>query len=95
MEYTQFVDLIRLLEKSSSDTSKAYDVGICLINFNDNLHKAISILIKECFGEHGADVFEWFCYECNFGKSILEFRVDGELRCQNIPDLYLYLSKLK
>jgi hypothetical protein len=95
MEYNEFVDLIRYLEKDHIKIRKAYDINIDLINFNDDLHKAISILVKESFGEHGAEIFEWFCYECDFGRNMLEFRVDDELRCQNIPDLFLYLTKLK
>ena len=68
MEYKEFSEIIKRLKEYDSSVQKAHKVGIDVYDFADGLHQIINILIKEVYGEEGADWFSWFCYESEYGK---------------------------
>ena len=67
MEYKEFSEIIDRLKEYDSSVQKAHKVGIDVYDFSDGLHHIINILIKEVYGEEGADWFGWFCYESEYG----------------------------
>jgi hypothetical protein len=68
MEYKEFSEIIDRLKEYDSSVQKAHKVGVDLYDFADGLHRVISILIKDVYGEEGADWFSWFCYESEYGE---------------------------
>jgi hypothetical protein len=68
MEYKEFSEIIDRLKEHDSSVQKAHKVGIDVYDFAEGLHHIINILIKEVYGEKGADWFSWFCYEAEYGK---------------------------
>jgi hypothetical protein len=68
MEYQTFSEIILLLKHESERTSKLNKLGVDLIDFNDGLHRIITLLVKEIYGQEGYDWFSWFCYESDFGE---------------------------
>jgi hypothetical protein len=68
MKYKEFSEIIDRLKEYDSSVQKAHKVGIDVYDFADGLHRIINILIEEVYGEEGADWFNWFCYEAEYGK---------------------------
>ena len=68
MKYKEFSKIIDRLKEYDSSVQKAHKVGIDVYDFADGLHQIIDILIKEVYGEEGADWFGWFCYDSEYGE---------------------------
>jgi hypothetical protein len=91
MEYKQFEQLIKDLEKCSERTSALYNLGMDLMDYNDTYHKIISFLILSIFNVEGKDWIDWYMYErpSFSGKEPLQaFDVDGTEICHNIESLW-------
>lgn len=68
MEYSTFSQIVLRLKAHDEKIQKLYKMGVDLIDFNDELQTIINLLIKEVYGEEGADWFSWFCYESDYGE---------------------------
>jgi hypothetical protein len=68
MEYSKFSQIVLRLKKNSEVKRKVYKLGIDLIEFDEDLHKIINLLISEVYGEQGLEWFQWFCWESDFGE---------------------------
>lgn len=96
MEFSSFEKFILLLKEEVSKIHKIYEGGIDLINFVDQYHEMIRILITEIYGESGYDWFTWFCYENDFGTKELEAWDENKNPiCYDVKSLWEYLEKNK
>jgi len=68
MEYSDFLKVILGQKKASEKVHEAYKLGIDLIEFVEIYESIGDILIKEIYGEEGADWYSWFCYENEYGE---------------------------
>jgi hypothetical protein len=85
MKYSKFEEIIKRMKSHGERNSKAYALNIDLIDFCDDLETIISLLMREVYGEEGAEWFDWFCFEADFGekdwsKSATYENVDGVMK---------------
>jgi len=97
MKRQVFIEVIHLIKKQNKKIQDAYNVGVDLIEFYDSNAQAISHLIGAHYGKEGLDIFNWWCYERNFGKrtDLTMTDGDGNILCLTIDDLYEYLEENK
>jgi hypothetical protein len=97
MKLEVFAEIISLLKEQSNKEQAAYDAGIDLINFNDPIQAAVSHLIGAIYGTEGLDVFNWWCYDKEWGtrKDLTMQEADGTAICQTLIDLHEWLEKNK
>jgi len=97
MNFETFAEIVALLKEQSNKEQASYDAGIDLINFNDPIHAAVSHLIGTIYGTDGKDVFDWWCYEKDWGarKDLIMTEVDGTEVCQTLVDLHEWLENNK
>jgi hypothetical protein len=96
MTYERFLKIILGLQKESRVISKLYDQKINLVDFVEPYHIIIQELLLEVYGEEGADWFNWFCYENDFGQKGLEaWDEDKNPICYSFESLWEYLESLK
>jgi hypothetical protein len=90
MTYEQFKDLIETTEKVRERSSAIYDLGLDLINFEDQYYKIINILMQSVFDEEGRDWIDWYLYErVGFNDKVnLATDKDGNEICYDIPSLW-------
>ena len=90
MTYEQFKDLIETIEKVGERSSAIYDLGLDLINFEDEYYKIINILMDSVFDQEGHDWIDWYLYErIGFnGKTNIATDKDGNEICYDIPSLW-------
>lgn len=97
MKFEVFAEIVALLKEQSDKEHNAHQVGIDLINFNDPVHAAVSHLIGAVYGPEGKDVFEWWCWDKEWGSRI-ELKMteaDGTEVCQTLVDLHDWLENNK
>lgn len=90
MKFQEFKNIIQSLEKSRDRTHSAYQLGIDLMNYDEDYHITIGILLKEVFQEEGYDWISWFLYERNSfnGKILSATDAEGNEICHNIESLW-------
>ena len=91
MKFEVFEEIVNLLKEQHVKEHDLYDAGVDLIDFNDTVHSAVSHLIGVIYGIEGRDMFNWWCYEQDFGS----LKDEGVGICQSLTDLYEYLEKNK
>ena len=98
MIYKQFAKFIADYKAIFDKWSKARELGIDLLEYDDLFHKVIDQLGLAYFSEGGWDWISWYVCETDFqsGKEKYEARdTDGNLICQDVEGLYEYLVKEK
>lgn len=97
MKFEVFAEIVTLMKEQSDKEHNAHQVGIDLINFNDPIHAAISHLIGAIYGPEGKDVFDWWCWEKDWGTrtDLKMTEADGTEVCQTLPDLHEWLENNK
>jgi hypothetical protein len=98
MKFETFQKIISLHQEEQEKIHGIYEHGIDLINFADQYHEIISILVTEIYGESGYDWFSWFCHESDYGKKGPEAWDENEDPiCYDVKSLweYLELNKIK
>jgi hypothetical protein len=91
MNLNTFTTLIEGLEKRQEQKSRAYDLGIDMLNYDDDYNIDVERpLLLELFSKEGLDWIDWYLYEriscC--GETLEAFDKDGEPICFDIPSLY-------
>lgn len=93
MKFEDFNKIIEELKFISERDSILYNNGIDLLEFSNNYHMIIDILISEIYGKEGYDWFGWFCYENNFGEKKLEaWDENKNLILQDVEALWKFLE---
>lgn len=96
MNYENFLKVTLSLQKQQKIISELYKLNFNLIEFVYPYEQIISLLIEEIYGEGGVEMFDWFCYENDFGQKGLEaFDKDRNLICHSHESLWEYLEKNK
>lgn len=67
MKYKDFLFVGLELQKQDKVIDKLNKLNMDVIHLVDPYHAIITKLIKEVYGEEGADWFSWFCYEADYG----------------------------
>ena len=90
MKFKEFKQVIELLKKVSDRAHNAYQIGIDLMDYDEEYHKAITILMKSIFEEEGYDWISWYLYERDGfdGKVLSANDADGNEICHNIESLW-------
>jgi hypothetical protein len=90
MTYEKFKTIIETLETSSEKSSALYKLGVDLMDYTDSYQVLISLLLKETFGETGADWIDWYLYERPSFKDTNNHAWDenGKAICYDIPSLW-------
>jgi hypothetical protein len=90
MTYEQFKEIIESIEKIRDRSSAIFDLGLDLINFEDDYYKVINILMNSVFKEEGHDWIDWYLYErIGFNnKTNLATDGNGKEICYDIPSLW-------
>jgi hypothetical protein len=90
--FEQLVERIKLMDEK---TSLAYDLGIDIINFNEDYNFVSSLLLTEYYGQAGAEWIEWFLYE-KMNNPDLEARDEnGNPICYDIESLWKHVEALR
>lgn len=93
MEYNEFLKIILSQKEASEKVNKVYELGIDLIEFVDIYESVISILIKEIYGEEGAEWYCWFCYDNEYGeKGVQAWDKDEQPIFYSIETAWEYLE---
>jgi hypothetical protein len=90
MKYEQFKKLIEIIEKNRERSSSLYNLGIDLIDFEDDYYKIINILMNSVFQKEGHDWIDWYLYERVGFKDKKNLATDGNGNeiCYDIPSLW-------
>jgi hypothetical protein len=90
MNFKEFKEVIELLKKVSDRSHNIYKSGVDLLDYDEDFHKAITILMKSIFEEEGYDWISWYLYERDGfnGKTLSANDVDGNEICHNIESLW-------
>jgi len=96
MTYETFEKLIKQLEIFRDRSSKLYNLGVNLIDFEEPYHEAFTMMLVEIFGEQGYDWISWFLYEREgfsgtIGKA---WDKDNNEICYDIPSLWKEVNSI-
>lgn len=99
MEYKEFLEIGLRIQRLSSRTKALYDLGMDVINFENDYWEVIDLLLKQSFTETQYEWVSWFIYENDFrqkgdeGRALLEARNEsGELICHSWESLWEHLN---
>lgn len=100
MEYKEFLEIGLRIQKLSKRTRALYDLGMDVINFENDYYEVIDLLLKQSFTETQYEWVSWFIYENDFGqkgdegRAPLEARNEsGELICHSWESLWEHLNR--
>lgn len=90
MKFGQFKILIETLEKIRDRSDSIQDFGINLMDYDEDYHKLITLLLRSVFNEEGEDWINWYLYErVGFDGKILEaWDEKGNVICHNVESLW-------
>jgi len=90
MTYKQFKEMMELIEKIRDRSSAICDLGLDLINFEDDYYKIINMLMDAIFDEEAHGWIDWYLYErVGFKNKVnLATDKDGNSICYDIPSLW-------
>lgn len=101
MTIEQFKKLISLHRQARKDLSELHDIGVDLFDrkymIADHIENMMETAMVSSFGEIGAEWVSWFIYETDYqeGKNYEAWDEYGMLICQNVEQLYDYISQWK
>lgn len=94
MTYETFLKITLTLQKADRELHELYKRNVDLLEFVDPYQNIIALLIREVYGEEGADWYSWFCYENDFGqKGIGAWDENKNPICYSFESTWEYLEK--
>lgn len=73
MKFEQFKTLVESLEKVRDRSHSIYQLGLDLLDYEEEYQKIISILLSNVFNDDGKDWIDWYLYErISFDGKVLE-----------------------
>jgi len=100
MKYSEFLEIGLRIQKLSRRTKALYDLGMDVINFENDYFEVIDLLLKQVFTENQYEWVSWFIYQNDFGQADDEGRTpleardeNGELICHSWESLWEHLNK--
>lgn len=94
MKLEVFKQIVFLLKKDSERSDKLYKLGIDTINFNDELHQAITLLLRTYYSRDGEDMISWWMWE-NVEKFVYDSAGNKTDDLTKIEDLWEYVEKIR
>jgi hypothetical protein len=90
MKFKEFKQVVELLKNVSDRSHNIHKAGVDLLDYDEDFHKAITILMKSIFEEEGYDWISWYLYERDSfnGKTLSANDADGNEICHNIESLW-------
>lgn len=91
MDLKTFTILIEGIQNKIKKDSKAYDLGIDLLSYDDEYYaQVVKPLLLQVFTKEGLDWIEWFIYERESfsGSTLQAWNEKGKEICFDIPSLY-------
>jgi hypothetical protein len=96
MKYTEFLKIGMTIQKLSRRSQSLYELGLDLLEFENDYYVIITGLLKQVFNEKQYDWVDWFFWENDFGQKGLEARDEkGKLICGGWEELYKHIENLK
>lgn len=97
MKLEVFKEVVGKLQKQEQILDKTCKAGIDITNFLDPIHLVVSHLIGCIYGRVGLDVFDWWCYEKEWGTraDLTMTDAEGKTFCNTIEELHAYLESFK
>jgi hypothetical protein len=94
MTYETFLKITLTLQKADRELHELSKRRVDLLDFVDPYHDIIALLIREVYGEEGADWYSWFCYENDFGhKGMGAWDENKNPICYSFESTWEYLEK--
>ena len=72
MKYEDFLFVGLQLQKQDKVINKLNELNMDVMDLVDPYYMIVDKLMREVYGEEGADWFNWFCFENDFGTKGLE-----------------------
>ena len=84
---------IQKIHKRSSDLYQNYKID--LVDYEDEYSVIIDSLLNEVFTKSQKDMFDWFCYESDFGEKedFHAYDKNGNIICDTWENLYKTLEE--
>lgn len=93
----QLAEAIKLIKEANEYTDKIYNeyrLDITETPMFQCPGRLFDLLIESHYTEEGADWIYWWCFECDFGRNLLNAEnEDGHLICQTFDELYEYCKQ--
>jgi hypothetical protein len=95
MKISVFKEIVNQLKNADAKKSAFHKLGLDIYDVTEELDIVLSHLIGSHYGKEGKDIFDWWCYEKDFGenKELKMTDKDGSLLCETIEDLHTYLEE--
>jgi hypothetical protein len=89
-----FQHIIYLMSNSDDKLNKLNELDIDFGELFEPLYSIISHLIGSIYGCEGLDVFNWWCFDKEYGirKDITMKSKNGKILCETIEELHQYLE---
>lgn len=96
MKYEDFLFVGLQLQKQDRIIDKLNELNMDVMDLVDPYYMIIDRLMREVYGEEGADWFSWFCFENDFGTKGLEaWDANENPICYSWESLWECLEKIK
>lgn len=94
MKISVFKEIINQQKKADEKKSAFHTLGLDIYDLTEELDIIISHLIGSHYGKEGKEIFDWWCYEKDFGenKDCKMTDNDGNLLCETVEELHSYLE---
>ena len=95
MQLEAFKQFISLLEKNSERSNKLYKLGFEIYPLQEELERAITLLLKSHYSEQGEEIISSWLFESNWNKLI--YNDNGEITnvLSTVEDLHSYVEKIR
>ena len=97
MKLEIFKEVVSKLQEQDQILDRTYSAGIDITQLIDPVQSVVSHLIGSIYGKVGLDVFDWWCYEKEWGTrtDITMTDENGKTFCNTIEELHEYLESFK
>lgn len=96
MKYEKLEKYISILVNQDLKVNKAYDAGVDIMDFADDYHLIIKMMLEEILTPEGINWLEWFIWEKGaitgeLNKDLDAWDENGNPICQDLKGLYEHL----
>lgn len=97
MKLEVFEKIITLIKAHEEKSFKLAELGVDLINYDDNNAAVITLLLRAYYGTEGEDWISWYLFEReSFDGSINQaWDKDGNEICYDIPSLWKCVEEIR
>ena len=96
MKYEDFLSVGLQLQKQDKVIDKLNELNMDVMDLVDPYYMIVDKLMREVYGEEGADWFNWFCFENDFGtKGLGAWDENKNPICYSWESLWECLENIK